>query len=392
LLGHIKSLAIVIGTGCTIGACSFTADEWWPLLTDEFSAHALWPSLSGDELPAKSDKMDETTPQTRSAPALGITNFVPSRVTPGELTGTFVGQKLNQLRTELSRLQVRVIKHNGNLQNVRTQANRNSKRYHGKIASINARLQVSTTPGNPTLINRLNDAQTVLANIKNDVAQLNLLANQVAKTLSLLANLLETTRTIYGLTGAVDEDHRQLAILEYEVNRTVIMVNRLHKELSEDVGRQTNYFRNVGQNLTALSLSIKSGVVLGGNLANRAFSTSAPVISAFPAPGPTLRSRVSRRPLVVIRFDRPKVEYAEALYFAVNRALERLPSATFDLVAVAPNKGDATDMTVAVSTSKRNAELVLRSLSDMGLPFDRVRLSAMISGRAAANEVHIYVR
>ena len=59
-MGHIKSLAIVIGTGCIVGACSFSADEWWPLPTDEFSADALWPSLSGDELSAKSDKMDET--------------------------------------------------------------------------------------------------------------------------------------------------------------------------------------------------------------------------------------------------------------------------------------------------------------------------------------------
>jgi hypothetical protein len=49
-------------------------------------------------------------------------------------------------------------------------------------------------------------------------------------------------------------------------------------------------------------------------------------------------------------------------------------------------------VTVAANTSKRNAESVLRSLSDMGLPLDRVRLSAMTSGQAASNEVHIYVR
>ena len=99
-----------------------------------------------------------------------------------------------------------------------------------------------------------------------------------------------------------------------------------------------------------------------------------------------------RRPLVVIRFDGPNVEYAQALYNAVSRALERRPSATFDLVAVAPNSGNVAQVTVAASTSKRNAESVLRSLSDMGLPLDRVRLSAMTSGRVAIHEVHIYVR
>ena len=37
-------------------------------------------------------------------------------------------------------------------------------------------------------------------------------------------------------------------------------------------------------------------------------------------------------------------------------------------------------------------ESVLRALSDMGMPLDRVRLSAITSGEAASNEVHIYVR
>ena len=137
--------------------------------------------------------------------------------------------------------------------------------------------------------------------------------------------------------------------------------------------------------------------MLGASLANRAFSTSAPAVSAQPVPAPSVSRRAvqpsgPRRPLVVIRFDRPNVEYEQALYTAVSRALERRPSATFDLVAVAPNRGNAAQVTVAASTSKRNAESVLRSLSDMGLPLDRVRLSAMTSGQAATNEVHIYVR
>ena len=401
-MSRIKTLAIVVGTGCGLGACSFTAD-------------ALWPSLTGDDPSGETAEQGRPKSQTASAPtpgqqpppppadapppppALGTTNFVPPNVTPGRSTGTFVGQKVVQLRTELSRLQRGVLRQNGNLQNVRAQTIRNSQQYHGTIAAINARLQVGTTPGNPTLINQWNDAQALLASIDNDVAQLNSLANEVAGVSTLSAYLLETTRAAYGLTGAVDEDHRQLAILEDEVNRTVVLIDRLLNELSEDIGRQTNYLGNERANLTTLSLAIKNGEMLGGSLANRAFSTAAPAISAIPAPAPSASRRPvqqsgPRRPLVVIRFDRPNVEYEQALYTAVSRALERRPSATFDLVAVAPNTGNAAQVTVAASTSKRNAESVLRSLSDMGLPLDRVRLSAMTSGRASTNEVHIYVR
>ncbi len=402
-MSRIRTLAIVIGAGFGLGACSFAAD-------------ALFPSLTGDEPSGQAARQAGPAPPTAMTPAprtaapppppaaapppppsLGTTNFVPPRVTPGQPTGTFVGQKVVQIRTELSRLQSGVLRQNSNLQNVRSQTIRNSQSYHGTIAAINSRLQVGTTPGNPTLINQWNAAQALLASIDNDVAQLNSLANDVAGVSTLSAYLLETTRAAYGLTGAVDEDHRQLAILEDEVNRTVVLIDRLLNELSEDIGRQTNYLGNERANLTTLSLAIKNGEMLGSSLANRAYASAAPAISALPAPVANASRRPvqqsgPRRPLVVIRFDRPNVEYEQALYTAVSRALERRPSATFDLVAVAPSRGNAAQVTVAANTSKRNAESVLRSLSDMGLPLDRVRLSAMTSGQASTNEVHIYVR
>jgi hypothetical protein len=95
---------------------------------------------------------------------------------------------------------------------------------------------------------------------------------------------------------------------------------------------------------------------------------------------------------VVIRFDRANVEYKHAIYTAVSQALQRRPQSGFDLVAVAPNQGSPAQVSVASNRSKRNAEDVLRSLSEMGLPLDRVRLSAMVSNQADSNEVHIYVR
>jgi hypothetical protein len=79
------------------------------------------------------------------------------------------------------------------------------------------------------------------------------------------------------------------------------------------------------------------------------------------------------------------VDYQQALYAAVNRALERRPQAVFDLVAVAPPRGSA-------AQARRNAENVMRSLSNMGLPASRVSMSAMSSAEAQTSEVHLYVR
>ena len=49
---------------------------------------------------------------------------------------------------------------------------------------------------------------------------------------------------------------------------------------------------------------------------------------------------------------------------------------------------------VAVNTnaSRQNAEKVLRSLTNMGMPADRVSLSATMSPDIQSNEVRIYVR
>ena len=98
------------------------------------------------------------------------------------------------------------------------------------------------------------------------------------------------------------------------------------------------------------------------------------------------------QPLVVIRFARADVEYDQELFTAVNRALERRPNAAFDLVAVAPGLGNAAQVALAGNKSRRNAEGVLRSLTSMGLPADRVSLSATTNPNAQISEVHIYVR
>jgi hypothetical protein len=99
-----------------------------------------------------------------------------------------------------------------------------------------------------------------------------------------------------------------------------------------------------------------------------------------------------RKPLVVIRFRRQNVAYEDALYNAVSRALERRPGAVFDVVAVAPVASSSSQVAVNSRAAKRDAESVLHTLTDMGLPAERVALSATTSANVASNEVEIYVR
>ena len=363
---HAAALCAVL----LAGGCSFAEDALFP------ANGTLAPgqqAVSAEPLPAE------------APPALGTSSFDPGGVTPGANTGTFVGTKVVGLRGDLQSLQSTLARQNQQLQQIRNETVADSQRYHGTVAAINARLQVGTTPGNPVLNQQWNAAQGELDRIADDVLKMNRLTNEVTSSSTMAGFLLDSVRAARSLSGAVDEDHRQLRILEDETNRTVVMVERLLGELSNDATRQQQYVSSEKQNLNTLALGIKNGALFAGGLASR--------INANYEAAPVARAMVATEtPLVTIRFDRPNVNYEPALYAAIKSALDRRPTATFDVVAVSPVGTTPGQQALAASNAKRNADSVLRSLTNMNLPANRVRTSSTTSVNAAAGEVQVFVR
>jgi hypothetical protein len=392
---QLRSHLVIFAAAVLLSGCSFVNN----LLTGEDSSQEEYPPGDSEAVQIQPSAAEQNaqptvtqTPapaptQGAAPPAVGTGNYTPQPVTPGASTGTYVGQKVASLRGDLQRLQTNINQHNQELQQARQGMASDAGSYYSLVASINSRLQVGTTPGNPQLVQQWTQAQASLGRLGDDITRLNTISNAAASDSALAAYILESVRAAYGLQGAVDEDHRQLAILENDCNRTVVLIDRLLNDLSEDISRQSNYVSNERRNLTVLSLAIKNGELYGQSLNNRAFANAAPqqVASATPA-------IAGRQPLMVIRFDRPNVAYEQALYSAVSRALDRRPGATFDVVAVSPTRGNAGQSALNTSTSKRNAETVVRSLTNMGLPPDRINLSATSSASAQGNEVQVFVR
>ncbi len=215
---------------------------------------------------------------------------------------------------------------------------------------------------------------------------MNSLANNVAATSSQAAFLLDSIRATFSLSGGVEEDHRQLTVLEDETSRSLVLIERLLSELSQDLSRQTNYLASERNDLSALSTAVKEGEFYGASLANRTYGAPEP-----PSAGGGEAMVGSRQPLVVIRFDGEDVAYRQALYDAVSRALERRPQAAFEVVGVAPRGGGA-EAPLDRSRVRRRAEEVTRALMELGLSPARVALSATSSADVAGNEVHVYVR
>lgn len=348
------------------------------------SGDALIPPSSGSVFGSPGDTSGLAPP-----PPLGKTDFTPPGVTPGSNTGTAVSGQINQIRGALVDLQGNLTDANNALQALRGQTIANAQRYNGLVAAISARLQVGTTPGNPVLVSQWNQAQQALEIMNRDIAGMTRVANAVAQDSSRAAYLVESVNATYQLRGAVEEDHRQLRVLQAELNGTVDLIDRLVTEVTDDIARQTAYLANERGNLNTLFQAIDVGQFYGASLGNRSFGVSQAPISA---PRAAAVSQAARRPLVVIRFDQPNVAYQAALYNAASQALQRYPNAVFDVVGVTPAVVAPGRSAIAVSSASKNADKVARSLTGMGLPPSRVIRQSQVSPAVQTAEVHVYVR
>lgn len=375
--------ALILGAAVLLAGCSYTSD-------------VLWPSLSGD-VPAGSTKtqIPPSPGEKAGGPTFGpaltagasapAEVFVPTAIAPLTPTGTIVGQKVATLHAQLQALVSSVSARAASARSIRGQTIADSERYHGTVAAITTRLQLGTTPGNPVLVQQWNEAQGDLDRLSSDIAQMNTLANGIASDASQASYLLNAAQATYGLSGAIDEDHRQLATIEDETSRTQVSIDRLLKNVSDDVARQTAYVGNERANLTTLAMAVKNGQLYGVSLTNRAYEAS---LQQQPAPLPL----AGAEPLVVIRFDRANVRYRDALYTAVSKALTRRPQASFAVVAVAAANGSAAQTALNEARSRRNADKVVQSLTDMGLPPGRVQVTATTNAAISTNEVEIFAR
>ena len=287
---------------------------------------------------------------------------------------TAVGQKATQLRADFEKLKTNTQTRSAQLDAVRDQTVHNVNAYHTLVGGIRSRLQMGSTPGNPELLAQW--AQPQLTQIDADISTLNTLSSQVSGDAGTSSYLLENIRASYGLSGALEEDHRNLRVLEDEVNQNAIVIDRALQNLNGEINRQQQYVTTERTSLVQLAADINTGQSFAAGGRRAVPPRAAPAVSA--------QSFADKKPLVVIRFDKADVVYEPALYQALSRALERRPDAVFDLVAVSPDGGSP-------SAARTDADAVFNSMTNMGLPAERVMMASMGSPKANTPEVHIYV-
>ncbi|MBQ9732279.1 MAG: hypothetical protein IJV97_04240 [Alphaproteobacteria bacterium] len=336
-----------------------------------YSSDALFPSLFGE---------DEQEPAVVSDDAdvavVGSATFEPVKISEGSNTGTFVGQKVVTFRNELTQLQGSISNNNAQLQQIRTSVVNNALQYHKAIGMIEAKLQVGTTPGNPQMFAMLEGAQNNIQVMNANANALTQLAAKVAADSANTDYLVNAIRSAYTISGAVDEDHRQLHVLENEAGQTSILMNSLLNEINNDISRQKQYINTASDTIVHLSSAIKVGSY-GVN--NVPFSTPSATNSFGSAPVVN-----SGSPLFAVKFNKAGIKYQDGLKKAVSNALSKKPSVVFDIVAVNPAGSSA-------AIAKNNATQIFQEMVDMGVNPANINLSAK-SGAGTSSEVQIFVR
>ena len=349
-----------------ISGCSFTSD-------------ALFPSLFG------SDEQEEMVANGGVLPELGSTNFEPVDVSDGNETGTFVGQKVVAFRNELNQLQKSIVVYNEDLQKVRASVINNAMQYHKTIGAIEAKLQVGTTPGNPHMYGLLQSAQNNIQTMSANTLTLEGLSAKVTSDAAMTTYLLDSIRAAYSVSGAVDEDHRQLRILENETNQTTILINSLLHEVNSDVERQRQYIDSAKNSIVDLNEAIKVGSYGVSNVPFSAVSASRPV--AYNASA-TTSVATSGKPLFTAKFNKSNVDYKDGLKQAVRQAQNAKPTVRFNVVAVTPSSASR----LSKQSAQNYASTIFKEMVEMGVGADKISLSSKSSGEATSAEVQIFVK
>ena len=311
-----------------------------------------------------------------------------------EASGTFVGQKIDPLKTDYTSVGDAFDVHRDSYEEVKTRVYGAATEFFGTVAAINTKLQLGTTPGNPVLVRQYDQAQGELDNIEEYLREINLLNQKVNADAGVVALLKSTINKVLRLAGAIDQDHRQLEVLEDDVEKLEIDIARLINEITEEISRQAGFAKIENQNLLVMAVAIRNGEAMGTGILNRSFLAAQALADAGP-PDQQLevpQVNISGLPLVVIRFDDPDINYEKTLFDAIGITVDKKPDANFGLVAVAPIGKNEAETRINSSKVKKYAERVLRSLVSFGLPSKKVALTAKTSGDVVVPEVHIYVQ
>jgi len=379
-LNYLALSLVFLGYSCT-GVQEYV----FPSLSDEEVAAP--PAL--EEIPSAVEEVNQSSGQEippsqyASPPPMSQ----PQVVNDTGPTGTFVGGKINQFRGDLTSIQNAISSHNNDFLRFKDLVDEQTSVYQGLSSAIRSRLQIGTTPGNPILVGQWNDAQRALEDIQNNVNNLQIVNNRVTADAALISHLKNAIDSSFFISGAIDEDHNQLKVLKDDVHRTAVLYDRLMAELEEKISREIQILNDERQYMKQLAEDVEMGKFGGSVSAPPTKSSSMQINNQVAEPEKKVVPLNYDNAILVIKFDDSNFDYSTALFESISGALEQMPSAGFEVVAVSPTDGAS-----YADQARNKASEVFSKILEMGVPTERLSITSSTSASAQAEEVHIYLK
>ena len=352
-MSPMRRSAPVLAGVLALAACSF-ADS------------TLLPVLSG-----------ETTPSAAPSSAVAPPNAAAAAAAPsatGSPAGSAAAAKpaagvVGELQVEVDRLRGDLDRHRKELAELNGSLDAASSAFQARASAIETRLTSPTGAGDPQLFNEWADAEDRVNRAGAQVARLVNLSSWATADVSLASYLQQAIHAAAGQPGMTAADRRKLATMAEQVDEFAGTSAQLVAQASGGLASRNLFLAEAHRKLALLGPQLGTGKPVSAD--------SQPAIAT-----------ASRRALVTIRFDQPVVAYRQQLYDTLTAALKRRPDLSLDVVAVAPPGHEKAGSGAAT----RNLQDVVAALTQMGIPDDRIRLSAQTLADASGDEIRIYPR
>ena len=303
---------------------------------------------------------------------------------------TYVGQRILEMQEEFNKLDIDIKQGESNFEELKFNGIKSAENYHSIVAAIAARLQIGTTPGNPILLNQYEQAQTELSEVGAQGQSLVDVGNQIALFSTRVSYLLEQARSAKKLRGAVDEDHRNLSSFQDVLKRRNVDILRILEDLNETVRRRDIFLAAERRRLTQLANAISVGESFGLGLG--ALGSLPAINDSESSSDQGRRSEtisVSPNPIAVFRIDEQD-NYEQNLFGAISATLDKAPKSTFTLVAVSSSAGNPSEQAERAANARNDVSKLISSLISMGMPADRISVSALSVANVENTEVRLY--
>jgi hypothetical protein len=96
-------------------------------------------------------------------------------------------------------------------------------------------------------------------------------------------------------------------------------------------------------------------------------------------------------PLMILRYNKPRIYYSRQLYQVISRAVEIKPSVVFEIVSFIPKQPYESRREKMENEAKQNVNQLIEHMKEMGVPRERITVTRQQVDDGRYHEIYLYV-